>query len=71
MKSPGKDNAIERLVYDRSTQALSVWFYGGRRYDLHDITTEVYELLSGRSQVGNERTPEAVSNLLMFGSRTH
>jgi len=40
-----KSVAIERVGYDASTRALTVWFRGSRRYDFRDVPAEVYEQL--------------------------
>jgi hypothetical protein len=42
-----KSAAIERLRYDPSTRALTVWFRGSRRYDFCGVAEEVYKQLCG------------------------
>ncbi|RZI61474.1 MAG: KTSC domain-containing protein [Zymomonas sp.] len=45
---------IERVGYDPSTRALTVWFRGSRRYHFSDVPAEVYEQLCGETQGGAE-----------------
>lgn len=49
--------AIERVAYDPSTRALTVWFRKGRRYEFFDVPAEVYQGLCGDGDVPCDRFP--------------
>jgi hypothetical protein len=45
-------SAIDRVAYDQATNALSIWFKGGRRYIYSLVPKSLYDELCRASSAG-------------------